>query len=366
MKNERFKQLKYNKARLAIMGQIAESGLKVGDRLPSVRSFAASLPYGAITISHALNDMKEEGMIKCRHGSGTYLARELKDNRFSNHILFLNVARRDQFIPEFGVDRIRHYLAERGIGLRTLPVYEFGLDKADPAANAGSLKTDPWTLKISGEVAKPLTLDHDDLTRRFPLEERIYRMRCVEAWSMVVPWIGFPLHKLLALAEPTSNAKYVAFETIYAPEQMPGQQDRFIGGGLKYPYVEGLRLDEAMHPLTLMTVGVYGKALPPQNGAPVRLIVPWKYGFKGIKSIVSIKLTRERPPTTWNLAAPDEYGFYANVNPHVDHPRWSQATERFIGSGGILNVQRQPTLLFNGYAEQVASLYRGLDLRENF
>ena len=237
--------------------------------------------------------------------------------------------------------------------------YEFGLDKADPAANAGSLK-------ISGEVAKPLTLDHDDLTRRFPLEERIYRMRCVEAWSMVVPWIGFPLHKLLALAEPTSNAKYVAFETIYAPEQMPGQQDRFIGGGLKYPYVEGLRLDEAMHPLTLMTVGVYGKALPPQNGAPVRLIVPWKYGFKGIKSIVSIKLTRERPPTTWNLAAPDEYGFYANVNPHVDHPRWSQATERFIGSGGILDVQRQPTLLFNGYADQVASLYRGLDLRENF
>ena len=244
--------------------------------------------------------------------------------------------------------------------------YEFGLDKADPAANAGSLKTDPWTLKISGEVAKPLTLDHDDLTRRFPLEERIYRMRCVEAWSMVVPWIGFPLHKLLALAEPTSNAKYVAFETIYAPEQMPGQQDRFIGGGLKYPYVEGLRLDEAMHPLTLMTVGVYGKALPPQNGAPVRLIVPWKYGFKGIKSIVSIKLTRERPPTTWNLAAPDEYGFYANVNPHVDHPRWSQATERFIGSGGILDVQRQPTLLFHGYAGQVASLYRGLDLRENF
>ena len=244
--------------------------------------------------------------------------------------------------------------------------YEFGLDKADPAANAGSLKTDPWTLKISGEVAKPLTLDHDDLTRRFPLEERIYRMRCVEAWSMVVPWIGFPLHKLLALAEPTSNAKYVAFETIYAPEQMPGQQDRFIGGGLKYPYVEGLRLDEAMHPLTLMTVGVYGKALPPKNGAPVRLLVPWKYVFTVIKSIVSIKLTRERPPTTWNLAAPDEYGFYANVNPHVDHPRWSQATERFIGSGGILDVQRQPTLLFNGYADQVASLYRGLDLRENF
>ncbi|EAZ0569687.1 protein-methionine-sulfoxide reductase catalytic subunit MsrP, partial [Salmonella enterica] len=244
--------------------------------------------------------------------------------------------------------------------------YEFGLDKADPAANAGSLKTEPWTLKISGEVAKPFTLDYDDLTHRFPLEERIYRMRCVEAWSMVVPWIGFPLYKLLAQAQPTSHAKYVAFETLYAPDDMPGQKDRFIGGGLKYPYVEGLRLDEAMHPLTLMTVGVYGKALPPQNGAPIRLIVPWKYGFKGIKSVVSIKLTRERPPTTWNLSAPNEYGFYANVNPHVDHPRWSQATERFIGSGGILDVQRQPTLLFNGYANEVASLYRGLNLRENF
>ncbi|EBG2020078.1 protein-methionine-sulfoxide reductase catalytic subunit MsrP [Salmonella enterica] len=244
--------------------------------------------------------------------------------------------------------------------------YEFGLDKADPAANAGSLKTEPWTLKISGEVAKPFTLDYDDLTHRFPLEERIYRMRCVEAWSMVVPWIGFPLYKLLAQAQSTSHAKYVAFETLYAPDDMPGQKDRFIGGGLKYPYVEGLRLDEAMHPLTLMTVGVYGKALPPQNGAPIRLIVPWKYGFKGIKSIVSIKLTRERPPTTWNLSAPNEYGFYANVNPHVDHPRWSQATERFIGSGGILDVQRQPTLLFNGYANEVASLYRGLNLRENF
>ncbi|WP_034459850.1 protein-methionine-sulfoxide reductase catalytic subunit MsrP [Buttiauxella noackiae] len=244
--------------------------------------------------------------------------------------------------------------------------YEFGLDKADPAANAGSLRTDPWKLTISGEVAKPLTLDYDDLYKKFPLEERIYRMRCVEAWSMVVPWIGFPLSKLLALVEPTSNAKYVAFETIYDPEQMPGQKDRFIGGGLKYPYVEGLRLDEAMHPLTLLTVGVYGKALPPQNGAPIRLTVPWKYGFKGIKSIVSIKLVSELPPTTWNMAAPNEYGFYANVNPNVDHPRWSQASERFIGSGGVLDVKRQPTLLFNGYADQVASLYRGLNLKENF
>jgi len=244
--------------------------------------------------------------------------------------------------------------------------YEFGLDKADPAANAGSLPTNPWQLKIDGEVAKPLTLDYDDLHKRFPLEERIYRMRCVEAWSMVVPWIGFPLAKLLAQVEPTSRARYVAFKTLYAPEVMPGQKDRFIGGGLEYPYVEGLRIDEAMHPLTLLTVGVYGKALPPQNGAPVRLTVPWKYGFKGIKSIVSITLTEQQPPTTWNLSASNEYGFFANVNPHVDHPRWSQASERFIGSGGILDVKRQPTLLFNGYAEQVASLYHGLDLRENF
>jgi len=244
--------------------------------------------------------------------------------------------------------------------------YEFGLDKADPAANAGSLITTDWKIRIDGEVGKPMTLDMDDIFKRFPLEQRIYRMRCVEAWSMVVPWVGFELGKLLKAAEPTSNARFVAFQTVYAPEQMPGQQDRFIGGGLKYPYVEGLRLDEAMNPLTLLTTGVYGKALPPQNGAPIRLTVPWKYGFKGIKSIVHISLTRDRPPTTWNQAGPDEYGFYANVNPHVDHPRWSQATERFIGSGSILDVKRQPTLLFNGYAEQVASLYRGLDLRENY
>jgi sulfoxide reductase catalytic subunit YedY len=244
--------------------------------------------------------------------------------------------------------------------------YEFGLDKADPAANAGTLKTDDWKIEIGGEVAKPLTLSMDDIFKRFPLEQRIYRMRCVEAWSMVVPWIGFELGKLLKAAEPTSNARYVAFQTIYAPDEMPGQKDRFIGGGIDYPYVEGLRLDEAMHPLTMLTTGVYGKALPPQNGAPVRLTVPWKYGFKGIKSIVKITLVKDMPPTTWNQLASNEYGFYGNVNPHVDHPRWSQATERFIGSGGILDVKRQPTLLFNGYADQVASLYLGLDLRENF
>lgn len=244
--------------------------------------------------------------------------------------------------------------------------YEFGLSKSDPAANAGSLITDPWQLTVDGEVAKPLTLDYDDLYNRFPLEERIYRMRCVEAWSMVIPWVGFPLAKLLKQAEPTSNARYVAFQTVYAPDQMPGQKDRFIGGGLTYPYLEGLRLDEAMNPLTLLATGVYGRALPPQNGAPIRLVVPWKYGLKGIKSIVKITLTREQPPTTWNSLAPGEYGFYGNVNPEVSHPRWSQASERFIGPGGVLDVKRQPTLLFNGYAEQVASLYNGLDLRKNF
>ncbi len=244
--------------------------------------------------------------------------------------------------------------------------YEFGLDKADPAANAGTLPLDGWKIRLEGEVAKPITLDMDDILRLFPLQERIYRMRCVEAWSMVVPWVGFELSRLIKYAQPTGNARYVAFQTLYDPENMPGQKDRFIGGGLKYPYVEGLRMDEAMHPLTLLSVGVYGKALPPQNGAPIRLTVPWKYGFKGIKSIVSIRLVHDMPPTTWNLSAPNEYGFYANVNPHVDHPRWSQASERLIGPGGLLDVKRQPTLLFNGYAEQVASLYRGLDLRENF
>ncbi|MFV0547511.1 MAG: protein-methionine-sulfoxide reductase catalytic subunit MsrP [Limnobaculum xujianqingii] len=244
--------------------------------------------------------------------------------------------------------------------------YEFGLDKADPAANAGTLKTEGWKIRISGEVAKPVTLDMDEIFKRFPLEERIYRLRCVEAWSMVIPWLGFELNKLLKLAEPTSKARYVAFQTLYDPENMPGQNSRYIGGGLDYPYVEGLRMDEAMHPLTLLTVGVYGKTLPNQNGAPIRLIVPWKYGFKSIKSIVEIKLVEQQPPTTWNLSAPDEYGFYANVNPQVDHPRWSQATERIIGSSGLLDVKRQPTLLFNGYGDQVASLYQGLDLRSHF
>lgn len=244
--------------------------------------------------------------------------------------------------------------------------YEFGLNKSDPAKYAHTMKTEEWTLTIDGEVNRPLTLNLDDINHKFQLEERIYRMRCVEAWSMVIPWVGFPLASLLSLVEPNSRAKYVAFETRYAPQEMRGQDSRFIGGGLQYPYVEGLRLDEAMNPLTLLATGVYGKSLPNQNGAPIRLVVPWKYGFKGIKSIVKIRLTESIPSTTWNLSAPHEYGFYANVNPDVSHPRWSQATERFIGTGGLGQVTRQPTLLFNGYGDQVAHLYKDLDLRRNF
>ncbi len=235
--------------------------------------------------------------------------------------------------------------------------YEFGFDKGDPAENAGTLITRPWTVRVEGEIKRPGTLDIEWLLKAFPLEERVYRMRCVEAWSMVIPWLGFPLAALLTHLEPTSRAKYVAFTTLHDPEQMPGQRRDVLA----WPYVEGLRLDEAMHPLTMLAVGLYGKTLPNQNGAPLRLVVPWKYGFKGIKSIVKIALTEEQPDTTWNLAAPREYGFYANVNPFVHHPRWSQASERRIGE-----LARRATLPFNGYAEEVASLYQGLDLRKHF
>jgi sulfoxide reductase catalytic subunit YedY len=235
--------------------------------------------------------------------------------------------------------------------------YEFGLDKGDPASNGHMLKPRPWTISIEGEVHKPLVIDIDQLIKWFPVEERVYRMRCVEAWSMVIPWLGFPLGDLIERVQPTSRAKYVAFRSLLDPEQLPEQR----GDLLDWPYGEGLRIDEAMHPLTILAVGLYGKVLPNQNGAPLRLVVPWKYGFKGIKSIVRIRFSAEQPPTTWNLAAPHEYGFYANVNPTVDHPRWSQATERRIGE-----FRRRPTLPFNGYAEQVASLYTGMDLRRFF
>jgi methionine sulfoxide reductase catalytic subunit len=234
--------------------------------------------------------------------------------------------------------------------------YEFGTDKEDPAKNATNFRTSPWTLKVEGEVAKPLTLDHDALFKIAPLEERIYRHRCVEAWSIVVPWIGFPLSALLKQVEPTAKAKYVAFESYYDSKQMLSER----AAGIQLPYLEGLRLDEAMHPLTLLAVGLYGDTLPNQDGAPIRLVVPWKYGFKSAKSLVKIRLVAKQPPTTWNISAPNEYGFYSNVNPQVDHPRWSQAKERRLGE-----LFKRNTLMFNGYSE-VASLYTGMDLRKNF
>lgn len=241
--------------------------------------------------------------------------------------------------------------------------YEFGTGKADPAANSAAFKPAPWTVKVDGLVAKPKEFGLEELLA-LPLEERIYRMRCVEAWSMVIPWTGFPLAALLDKVEPLGSAKYVSFETVVRPEQMPGQSGFFQP--LPWPYREGLRLDEARHPLTLLSVGVYGKTLPNQNGAPIRLVTPWKYGFKGIKSIVRISLTETPPPSTWNLSAPTEYGFYANVNPAVDHPRWSQATENRIGGGGFFGANRRDTLPFNGYADDVAGLYAGMDLKANF
>lgn len=238
--------------------------------------------------------------------------------------------------------------------------YEFGTDKEDPKQNAQAFRTTPWSVAITGEAERTGTFTLEDILKSQPLEERVYRFRCVEAWSMVIPWVGFPLAALLQRFKPTSKAKYVAFTTLHDPDQMPGQR----GSVLKWPYVEGLRIDEAMHPLTLMVVGLYGQVLPNQNGAPLRLIVPWKYGFKSIKAIVRIHFTDRQPVTTWSQMAPREYGFFANVNPQVDHPRWSQATERRIG--GALFNSRQKTLMFNGYADQVAGLYRGLDLHRYF
>jgi len=238
--------------------------------------------------------------------------------------------------------------------------YEFGTDKESPSENAHTLKTRPWSVTVHGEAEVRGTFELDDLLKNLPLEERVYRFRCVEAWSLVVPWVGFPLSDLLARFKPTSRAKYVEFTTLFDPRQMPGQRTPV----LEWPYVEGLRMDEAMHPLTLMVVGLYGRVLPNQDGAPLRLIVPWKYGFKSIKSIVKIGFSEQQPSTTWNIAAAHEYGFYANVNPQVDHPRWSQASERRIGAPFF--AARRPTLMFNGYADQVASLYQGMDLRRYF
>jgi methionine sulfoxide reductase catalytic subunit len=235
--------------------------------------------------------------------------------------------------------------------------YEFGTEKDEPARNAGSLRPRPWTVAVEGEVAKPQQFDVDLLVKSFPLEERIYRMRCVEAWSMVIPWLGFPLADLVRRVEPTSRAKFVVFETLHDREQMPGQK-RHV---LPWPYREALRIDEATNPLTLLAVGLYGRVLPNQNGAPIRLVVPWKYGFKGGKSIVRIRFVEQQPETTWNVAQPAEYGFYANVNPSVSHPRWSQARERRIGE-----FFRRKTLPFNGYLEEVGAMYAGMDLAKNY
>ena len=238
--------------------------------------------------------------------------------------------------------------------------YEFGTDKSDPAKTAGTLKPRPWTVTIEGEVKKPVTLDIDSLLKLAPLEERIYRLRCVEGWSMVIPWVGYSLSELIRKVEPTGNAKYVEFVTLADKAQMPGLRSPV----LEWPYVEGLRIDEAMHPLALLGLGMYGEVLPNQNGAPVRVVLPWKYGFKSAKSIVKIRFVSEQPKTAWNIAAPREYGFYSNVNPDVDHPRWSQASERRIGEDGLFAKKRK-TLMFNGYNE-VASLYKGMDLKKYF
>jgi len=235
--------------------------------------------------------------------------------------------------------------------------YEFGTDKDEPADRAGRLHTRPWAVKLEGEVEKPQFVDIEQILKLAPLEERVYRFRCVEAWSMVVPWVGYPLSELIKLAKPTSKAKFVEFTTLHDPEQMPGQRVPV----LDWPYVEGLRMDEAMHPLTLLCIGMYGELLPNQNGAPVRLIVPWKYGFKSIKSIVRLRFVETQPRSSWEKANPREYGFYSNVNPEVDHPRWSQGTERRLGE-----LRRRTTLPFNGYQSQVASLYAGMDLRKFF
>jgi sulfoxide reductase catalytic subunit YedY len=235
--------------------------------------------------------------------------------------------------------------------------YEFGVDKTEPAKNAGSLKIYPWSVSIEGEVKNPRKMSIDEILKLAPLEERIYRHRCVEAWSIVVPWIGYSLGALIKAVEPTPAAKFVAFETFYDRKQMP--QSTYAG--IDFPYVEGMRLDEAMNPLTLLCVGMYGETLPNQDGAPVRLIIPWKYGFKSAKSLVKIRFTKDQPPSTWNRLASNEYGFYANVNPHVDHPRWSQAKERRLGE-----FFKRETLMFNGYSDQVASLYTGMDLKKYY
>lgn len=332
------------------------------------------------TFNMSENEVTDEGVYHQRRdllkkmgfiGAGTLLAQSQRANAFG---LFSSDDEEDQ--KKFKVSALDHTKPKAFQSSETLTpedkvttynnYYEFGARKDQPVQYSQEFEVDPWTLKIEGLVENPITLDYNDLFNMFDIEERIYRLRCVEAWSMVIPWLGFPLSKLIEKAKPLSKAKYVAFQTLYAPNQMPGQRNPFLGGGVKYPYVEGLRLDEAMNPLTLMSVGLYGKTLPPQNGAPIRLVVPWKYGFKSIKSINRIRLTEHEPPTTWKSLAAHEYGFYANVNPEVSHPRWSQASERRITTGGLLARNRVETQMYNGYGEYVAHMYSDLDLKKNY
>ena len=285
---------------------------------------------------------------------------------FPTQASLLDLFSAEESTPAPATKPLNYKAATRPDGLTLTPLekatshnnfYELGTDKGDPARNGHYLKPEPWTLKVEGEVVNPFTLDVWDLINKSTLEERIYRLRCVEAWSMVIPWIGFPLAELLKRHAPTSRAKYVVFESILDPDNLRGQRRSII----EWPYREALRIDEAMHPLTLMAVGMYGEVMPNQNGAPIRLVVPWKYGFKSIKSVVKIRLVEEQPTTSWIDQNPEEYGFYANVNPEVDHPRWSQARERRIGESG-----RRETLMFNGYADEVAELYAGMDLNKYF
>ena len=290
-------------------------------------------------------------------GSFTLLPKFIVSNCAAARTKLLNFKK-----TSFGAgDKLTSYEAVTGYN----NFYEFGTGKSDPARNSHTLKPEPWTIEIAGLAAKTGKFDVDDIVKRHRLEERIYRLRCVEAWSMVVPWVGIPLANIIRRMEPDSKAKYVAFETLLDKEQMPGQRSR----ALDWPYVEGLRMDEALHPLTILAVGIYGERMPNQNGAPIRLVVPWKYGFKSIKSIVKISFVEKQPPTTWSIQSPKEYGFYSNVNPNIDHPRWSQKNERRItGEGGLGAIfsPRIETKFLNGYAGEVAGLYKGMDLKKFF
>ncbi len=313
----------------------------------------ASIKPSEITDELAFRNRRNFLRSSALAGTGLLLGSGCAAESDNGDLRKLNVVRGSQYSTDEKPNALEDILSYNNF-------YEFGLDKTDPARYADNFKSQPWSVTIDGEAEITGTFSLEDIIKPHDIEERVYRLRCVEAWSMVVPWNGFSLGDLLQRFKPTSKAKYVAFETVVRPEEMPGQRR----GVLDFPYVEGLTIAEAMHPLTILATGIYGVSLANQNGAPLRLVVPWKYGFKSIKSIVRISFTEQQPPTTWNKATPREYGFYANVNPEVDHPRWSQARERRIGSG--LLGSKQPTLMFNGYADQVASLYTGLNLHKYF